>query len=91
MKFTLDEIIKCTDAKVLYQKDISGEFEISTDTRKLKAGNVYLPLRGENYDGHNFISKALEAGAGGILHRTNSKLTKMRILYFLLKIHWLHI
>ena len=74
MKFTLDEIIKCTDAKVLYQKDISGEFEISTDTRKLKAGNVYLPLRGENYDGHNFISKALEAGAGGYFTRRGGTL-----------------
>lgn len=76
MKFTLDEIIKCTDAKVLYQKDISGEFEISTDTRKLKEGNVYLPLRGENYDGHNFISKALEAGAGGYFTQDKFKVDK---------------
>ena len=76
MKFTLDEIIKCTDAKVLYQKDISGEFEISTDTRKLKAGNVYLPLRGENYDGHNFISKALEAGARGYFTQDKFKVDK---------------
>ena len=28
-------------------------------------GDTYLPLRGENFDGHNFISKALENGAIG--------------------------
>lgn len=76
MKFTFDEIIECTGAKILYQKDISGEFEISTDTRKLKAGNVYLPLRGENYDGHNFIDKALESGAKGYFTQDKFKVNK---------------
>ncbi len=76
MKFTFDEIIKCTDAKVLYQKDTSGLFEISTDTRKLQKGNIYLPLRGENYDGHNFINKALEVGAKGYFTQDKFKVNK---------------
>lgn len=65
MKFTLDEIIKCTNAKIIYGEAVSGEFSISTDTRKLNVGDIYLPLRGENYDGHNFIDKAFECGAVG--------------------------
>ena len=76
MKFTLDEIIKCTDAQVLYQKDTQGTFDISTDTRKLKKGDVYLPLRGENYDGHNFIDKALEVGARGYFTQDKFKINK---------------
>ncbi len=76
MKFNLDEIIKCTGAKILYQKDISGIFEISTDTRKLEKGNIYLPLRGENYDGHNFIDKALECGAKGYFTQDKFKVNK---------------
>ena len=76
MKFKLDEIINCTGAQILYQKDISGEFEISTDTRKLKKGNIYLPLRGENYDGHNFIDKALEVGAKGYFTQDKFKVNK---------------
>ncbi len=76
MKFKLDEIIKCTGAQILYQKDISGVFEISTDTRKLKTGNIYLPLRGENYDGHNFIDKALELGARGYFTQDKFKVNK---------------
>ena len=76
VKFTLDEIIKCTDAQVLYQKDTQGTFDISTDTRKLKKGDVYLPLRGENYDGHNFIDKALEVGARGYFTQDKFKINK---------------
>ena len=76
MKFTLDEIINCTGAQILYKKDTLGEFEISTDTRKLEKGNIYLPLRGENYDGHNFIDKALEAGAKGYFTQDKFKVNK---------------
>ena len=76
MKFKLDEIINCTGARVLHQKDLTGEFEISTDTRKLEKGNIYLPLRGENYDGHNFIDKALEIGARGYFTQDKFKVNK---------------
>ncbi len=65
MEFRIDEIIKNCGATLIFQKDTAGSFEISTDTRKLKKGNIYLPLRGENFDGHNFINKAIELGARG--------------------------
>lgn len=40
---------------------------ISTDTRNLKKGDVYLALRGSNFDGHDFIEQALEAGCSGVI------------------------
>jgi UDP-N-acetylmuramoyl-tripeptide--D-alanyl-D-alanine ligase len=36
---------------------------ISTDTRTLKPGQIFLALRGENFDGHRFVTAALEQGA----------------------------
>jgi UDP-N-acetylmuramoyl-tripeptide--D-alanyl-D-alanine ligase len=36
---------------------------ITTDTRSLNAGEVFLALRGENFDGNKFVGKALELGA----------------------------
>ncbi|WP_283639723.1 UDP-N-acetylmuramoyl-tripeptide--D-alanyl-D-alanine ligase [Mesonia mobilis] len=36
---------------------------ICTDTRKLKKGNLYLALKGDNFNGNNFAAKALELGA----------------------------
>ncbi len=40
---------------------------ISTDTRTLKAGDLFVPIIGENYDGHDFVDKAMAAGACGCL------------------------
>jgi UDP-N-acetylmuramoyl-tripeptide--D-alanyl-D-alanine ligase len=36
---------------------------ITTDTRSLKPGEVFLALRGENFDGHAFVETAIEKGA----------------------------
>ena len=79
MRFCLDEIVKCLDCEVLYKKDSFDSkklFNISTDTRKLQKEDVYLPLRGENFDGHNFIDKALENGALGYFTQDKFKVNK---------------
>lgn len=39
----------------------------SIDTRTLKAGDLYIAIRGERLDGHDFVGAALEAGACGAL------------------------
>jgi UDP-N-acetylmuramoyl-tripeptide--D-alanyl-D-alanine ligase len=36
---------------------------ITTDTRNLKPGEIFVALSGENFDGHNFASVAVEKGA----------------------------
>lgn len=66
MNLTLNEIIKATDAKILKNETkVNDKFTFSTDTRTIKPGEIYLPLKGENFDGEKFIDKALEAGAIG--------------------------
>ena len=40
---------------------------VSTDTRKIEAGQLFVPLRGERFDGHDYISAALAAGAAAVL------------------------
>ncbi len=38
---------------------------ICTDSRALKAGDLFLALRGENFDGHKFVAEAAKLGAAG--------------------------
>ena len=63
MRFTVEEFKKATNAEIL--GEIEGNFEISTDTRTIKNGDLYLPLKGANFDGENFCDKAIDAGAAG--------------------------
>lgn len=40
---------------------------ISTDTRSIEPGNLFLALKGPNFDGHRFIEQALEKGAVAVV------------------------
>ncbi|MCJ8340500.1 MAG: UDP-N-acetylmuramoyl-tripeptide--D-alanyl-D-alanine ligase [Pseudomonadales bacterium] len=40
---------------------------LSTDTRKVQAGDVFLALTGENFDGHQFCQQAVAAGAAALV------------------------
>lgn len=39
----------------------------STDTRTLQPGNLYIALKGERYDGHQFLQAASEKGAAAAI------------------------
>ena len=40
---------------------------VSTDTRSLRAGELFVALSGANYDGHDFVSQAQQRGAAAVL------------------------
>src|SRR5262245_35438455 len=40
---------------------------VSTDTRTLARGDVFVALRGERFDGHDFLSQAAQAGASAFV------------------------
>lgn len=64
MMFNKEELIAATGAKIL--KDTVNKdclFNISTDTRTINHGDIYLPLKGTSFDGEQFIKNALTAGA----------------------------
>jgi UDP-N-acetylmuramoyl-tripeptide--D-alanyl-D-alanine ligase len=68
--------------------------KISTDTRQIGEGDIFVALKGERFDGHEFIGKAVEAGAtaavvsdaeveapeGVILYRTGDTLVALQQL-----------
>ena len=45
--------------------------QICTDSRKLKPGDLFIPISGSNFNGHQFINQALELGAGAVLYEPN--------------------
>lgn len=46
--------------------DGAGPFRvIATDTRRLRAGDLFVALKGERFDAHDFLESARDAGAAG--------------------------
>ncbi|MBE6453675.1 MAG: UDP-N-acetylmuramoyl-tripeptide--D-alanyl-D-alanine ligase [Alphaproteobacteria bacterium] len=40
---------------------------IVTDSRKVKKGDLFIAIKGENFDGHNFVQQVLENGAALVI------------------------
>ncbi len=43
----------------------------SQDSRQMTNGGMYIPLKGERFDGHNFIESAFQTGAQAIISEKN--------------------
>ncbi len=40
---------------------------VKTDSRKVEAGDLFVAIKGEHFDGHDFIAQVLEKGASAVL------------------------
>ena len=52
----------------LVRGDPGQRFEgVSTDTRTLKAGQLFFAIRGPRFDAHDFLERAVDGGAAGLV------------------------
>ena len=63
---TVDDIIKATGGELLSEnsKSFSG---VSIDSRTSQDGEVFIALRGERFDGHDYLEDALSKGSGAVV------------------------
>jgi UDP-N-acetylmuramoyl-tripeptide--D-alanyl-D-alanine ligase len=65
--FRFQDVLDCTGAA---HRSGAADLEIlgvSTDTRTLREGDLFLALSGPNFDGNRFAMRAIEAGAAALL------------------------
>jgi UDP-N-acetylmuramoyl-tripeptide--D-alanyl-D-alanine ligase len=74
-EFTLNDLVVATNGEVVTRGNtvssrlFNGESlqGVSTDTRTIVPNSLFVALRGEKFDAHNFLSAAREAGASAAL------------------------
>jgi UDP-N-acetylmuramoyl-tripeptide--D-alanyl-D-alanine ligase len=64
---TIDEIIAATGGEIICS-DSASFAGVCIDSRKIQEGELFIALKGEKFDGHDFLSQALEKGDGAIVH-----------------------
>lgn len=77
ISFPLTQVARICSTSV---EDTSLGFQgISTDTRTLQPGNLFIALKGKNYDGHLFVEEARQKGAVAAVveYQTASALLQM--------------
>lgn len=64
-QLTCSDILKATGGHLLRGDTEASFLGLSTDSRTLKRGEIFLALRGEHLDGHAFVREALDKDAAG--------------------------
>ncbi|MDO9573369.1 MAG: UDP-N-acetylmuramoyl-tripeptide--D-alanyl-D-alanine ligase, partial [Candidatus Contubernalis sp.] len=67
MDLTFQEIIKVTGGELLQGNVSRPPAGFSIDTRTLEPGDIFVALKGEHTDGHEFLGKAAQRGGSGAL------------------------
>ncbi|MGL5066657.1 MAG: UDP-N-acetylmuramoyl-tripeptide--D-alanyl-D-alanine ligase [Sarcina sp.] len=67
LELNFDEILKAVNGEEIKKpKTYLGEV-VSTDTRKIKEGSIFVALKGENFDANNYAKDAIEKGAALVI------------------------
>lgn len=65
--FDLERIARITGGTVSGKKGFCPLTGISTDSRSMVPGALFVPLKGERFDGHNYLGQAVTNGAAACL------------------------
>jgi murE/murF fusion protein len=70
LRWTTSHLLQATGGGVTRKEQPRLFGKISTDTRSLASGDVFVALAGEKFDGHDYVQAAVKAGAAAlIVHR----------------------
>lgn len=78
MEMLLKEILAVAGGTLIQGDGNSIIRNISTDTRTIRKGDIYVALKGERFDGNDFIGEAIEKGASGIIASNKEAIQKIK-------------
>lgn len=67
IEMTLRTVAEVTGGRLVQNGSNTKVSGFSTDSRSLQPGELFIPLRGEHYDGHDFLAQAARHGAAACL------------------------
>ncbi|MFW6108373.1 MAG: Mur ligase family protein, partial [bacterium] len=65
MEFTIEDVLEATGGELVQGAPGPLLTGVSTDSRTVAADELFIAIEGERFDGHDYVGKALAAGAGG--------------------------
>lgn len=72
MRMTLSQICSAVNGRLLSGAGDTAVASVSTDSRAMVPDGLFVPLTGENFNGHDFIEEAFRKGAGACLMEKNA-------------------
>jgi UDP-N-acetylmuramoyl-tripeptide--D-alanyl-D-alanine ligase len=75
-EITVGELVSAVSGKRVSGSEDNLVGGLSTDSRRMLPGYLFLALKGERYDGHDFVAEAVRGGAMGVIVQSGKALPK---------------
>lgn len=79
MKISVNEVIRICNGKLLCGDGDTVLKNLIIDTRELECGDTFVGIKGENYNGNDFLYEAVEKGANCVILDENKDITDISI------------
>ena len=79
MKISVNEVIRICNGKLLCGDGDTVLKNLIIDTRELECGDTFVGIKGENYNGNDFLYDAVEKGANCVILDENKDITDIMV------------
>ena len=78
--FKIQELLDAADGKLIQKGNADFVSGVSTDSRTIGEGELFIALRGDNFDGHDYVSKAVSRKAAAVMVSDLISITKSLLI-----------
>jgi len=75
--FSLKDVLRITGGTLISGEPENTFLGVSTDSRLIRNGNLFIALKGDKFDGHDFMNAVVKEGAAGILAQDEEKIDQV--------------
>jgi len=67
LKITIEDLFELPTAEILNPDSFKEAVYVSSDSRNIKPGTLFVAISGENFNGHDFVHEAVHKGACAVV------------------------
>jgi len=67
VRITLEDLFNLPTSEIVNPDNYKSISKVSIDSRKIKNGSLFIAIKGEKFDGHNFVRDVIKNGASAVV------------------------
>lgn len=67
VRITLEDLFNLPSSEIVNPDNYKAVSKVSIDSRQIKKGSLFIAIKGEKFDGHNFVRDVIKNGASAVV------------------------
>ena len=67
IKFNIEDLFNLSESVIYNPDEYKAASKVSIDSRDVSKSTIFVAIKGEKFDGHNFVSEVVQKGVSAIV------------------------